>query len=135
MGSEAVVDRFGFESGDLILEFGHGADCDEDLRTAVVSKVGSPLLASDAEVVVDGVLIWFREDDGDLVDELVDALTFLSEDGDIWLMTPKMGRDGYIEASDIQDAAPTAGLSQTVSFAAGVDWVATRLVARKSARK
>ena len=135
MGSEVVVDRFGFEAGDLILEVGHGPDCDEALRTAVVAKVGSPLLASDSEEVVDGVMLWFREDDGDLVDELVDALTFLSEDGDIWLLTPKVGRDGHVEASDIQDAAPTAGLSQTVSFAAGVDWVATRLVARKSARK
>lgn len=135
MGSEVAADRFGFAAGDLVLEVGHGSDCDEALRQAVITKVGGPLLDADAEEVVDGVLLWFREDDGDLVDELVDALTFLSEDGPIWLLTPKMGRDGYVDAADIQDAAPTAGLSQTVSFAAGVDWVATRLVARKSARK
>jgi hypothetical protein len=34
------------------------------------------------------------------------------------------------EASDIQDAAPTAGMSQTTSFPAGADWSATRLIAR-----
>jgi hypothetical protein len=70
-----------------------------------------------------------------LVDELVDALTFLADSGSIWLMTPKAGRPGHVEPSDIQDAAPTAGLSQTVSFAATSDWTATRLVARKSSRK
>ena len=81
------------------------------------------------------MLLWWREEDGDLVDELVDALTYLSEDGPIWLLTPKVGRDGYVEPSDIQDAAPTAGLSQTVSFSAGADWSATKLVARKAPRK
>ena len=46
-----------------------------------------------------------------------------------------MGRVGYVEPSDIQDGAPTAGLSQTVSFSAGADWTATKLVARKANRK
>jgi hypothetical protein len=74
--------------------------------------------------------LWWRDGDGDLVDELVDALTYLTEDGPIWLFTPKVGRAGYIEPSDIQDAAPTAGMSQTTSFPVGVDWTATRLIAR-----
>ncbi|MEN9351902.1 MAG: hypothetical protein RL455_843, partial [Actinomycetota bacterium] len=80
--------------------------------------------------VVDAVILWWRDGDGDLVDELVDALTYLTEDGPIWLFTPKVGRTGYVEASDIQDAAPTAGMSQTTSFPAAADWTATRLVAR-----
>ena len=83
----------------------------------------------------DAVLVWWREDDGDLVDELVDALTFLTENGPIWLLTPKAGREGHVEPSDIQDAAPIAGLSQTISFAAGADWTATKLVARKNSGK
>jgi hypothetical protein len=64
------------------------------------------------------------------VDELVDALTYLTEDGPIWLFTPKVGRSGYVEASEVQDAAPTAGMSQTTSFPAAPDWTATRLIAR-----
>ena len=36
----------------------------------------------------------------------------------------------YVESSDIQDAAPTAGMSQTTSFSACADWSATRLIAR-----
>ena len=122
----------GIASGQLILEVGFDDDCDLDLREAIVAKSGSALLNDDSDEVVDAVLLWFREEDGDLVDELVDALTYLSESGPIWLMTPKVGQEGHVEAADIQDAAPTAGLTQTVSFLASTNWSATRLVARKS---
>jgi len=122
----------GIASGQLILEVGFDDDCDLDLREAIVAKSGSALLDEDSDEVVDAVLLWFREEDGDLVDELVDALTYLSETGPIWLMTPKVGQEGHVEAADIQDAAPTAGLTQTVSFLASTNWSATRLVARKS---
>ena len=135
MGSDSVVDRLGLEQGHLVLEVGLDSDADESLRAAITTKTGTAFVEDEANDVVDAVLLWWREGDGDLVDELVDALTFLSESGPIWLLTPKAGRDGHVEPSDIQDAAPTAGLSQTVSFAAGADWTATRLVARKSARK
>jgi len=88
-----------------------------------------------SQEVVDAVITWWREDDGDLIDELVDCLTYLSENGPIWLLTPKVGRDGHVEPSDIQDAAQTAGLSLTSTIPASKDWTATRLVARKSGRK
>jgi len=135
MGSELVIERLGLNTGDIVLEIGYDADCDDELRTMITSRIGSALIDGDIQEVVDAVLIWFRADDGDLVDDLVDALTYLSESGPIWLMTPKAGRAGHVEPSDIQDAAPTAGLSQTVSFAAGADWTATKLVARKSSKK
>ena len=135
MGVELVVERLGLSAGDLVLEIGHDQDCDNELRAALEAKTGSKFIEESASEVVDAVLLWWREEDGDLVDELVDALTYLSETGPIWLLTPKVGRDGYVEPSDIQDAAPTAGLSQTVSFSAGADWSATKLVARKAPRK
>ena len=122
----------GIASGQLILEVGFDDDCDLDLRAAIVAQSGSALLNEDSDEVVDAVLLWFREEDGDLVDELVDALTYLSETGPIWLLTPKVGQEGHVEAADIQDAAPTDGLTQTVSFLASTNWSATRLVARKS---
>jgi len=122
----------GIASGQLILEVGFDDDCDLALRAAIAAKSGSALLNDDSDEVVDAVLLWFREEDGDLVDELVDALTYLSETGPIWLLTPKVGQEGHVEAADIQDAAPTAGLTQTVSFLASTNWSATRLVARKS---
>jgi hypothetical protein len=134
-GPVGVAERMGIESGQLILEVGQDEDSDVTLRDSIIAKCGSEFLDSQASEVVDAVLIWWREDDGDLVDELVDALTFLAESGSIWLLTPKAGRPGHVEPSDIQDAALTAGLSQTVSFACAPDWTATRLVARKSGKR
>ena len=132
MGSMAT--RMGFESGDLILEVGFRDDCDLALRQELISFTGNELLDGDVQEVVDGVILWWRDDDGDLIDELVDALTYLSESGPIWVLTPKVGRPGHVHPSDIQDAAPTAGLSQTSSLSVAPDWSATRLVARKSAK-
>jgi hypothetical protein len=121
----------GITKDQLILEVGFDeADCDLALRKSINSKTENEFLTSESQEVVDAVILWWREDDGDLVDELVDALTYLTQDGAIWLFTPKAGRPGHLDASDIQDAAPTAGMSQTTSFAASADWTATRLVAR-----
>jgi len=125
----------GFKEGDLILEVGRTSDCDENLRQQICAITKSQFLDSDSQEVVDGVIIWWREDDGDLVDELMDALTYLSETGPIWVLTPKVGRAGHVEPSDIQDGAPLAGLSQTSTLSIAPDWSATRLVARKSARR
>ena len=80
----------------------------------------------------DAVVLWWRDDDGDLVDGLVDALTDLVGGGSIWLLTPKVGRPGAVDAADIAEAAPIAGLAQTTTAAVSKDWTATRLVAPKS---
>jgi hypothetical protein len=51
------------------------------------------------------------------------------------LSAVKIGRSGHVEPSDIQDGAPLAGLSQTSTMSIATDWSATRLVARKSAKR
>jgi hypothetical protein len=134
-GQRALAERLGFNEGDVVLEIGYDDDCDDALRSAVESVIGSPIIADDTEDVVDVVLLWWRDDDGDLIDALVDALSFLGSGGVIWLLTPKSGRDGHVEPSDIGEAAPTAGLSSTKSTSAGTDWSATRLVAPKVTRR
>ena len=125
----------GFAKGDLILEIGYAADCDDSFRAKIKGITETDFIQTDPTEVIDGVIIWWRDGDGDLIDELMDALTFLSETGPIWVMTPKMGRANYVEASEIQDAAPTAGLSVTSSIAVAADWTATRLVARKAGKR
>lgn len=125
----------GFAKGDLILEIGHAADSDESLRAKIKAITGTEFIQGDPTEVIDAVLFWWRDGDGDLIDELMDALTFLSETGPIWVMTPKMGRPNYVEASEIQDAAPIAGLSVTSSIAIATDWTTTRLVARKAGKR
>ena len=125
----------GFKEGDLILEVGRTSGCDENLRQQINAITSSQFVDNQSQQVVDGVIIWWRDGDGDLVDELMDALTYLSQTGPIWVLTPKVGRVGHVEPSDIQDAAPTAGLSQTSSFSIAPDWSATRLVARKVGKR
>jgi hypothetical protein len=128
------VDRLGLTQGTVVQEIGYDDDCDDALRTAIVERTGAELVDIDYDDVVDAVLLWWREDDGDLVDALVDALSPLADGGVIWLLTPKAGREGHVEPSDIAEAAPTAGLSQTSSISAGVDWNGARLVARGARR-
>ena len=125
----------GLKPGELVLELGGGSDTDQSLRTKISEITGTHLIENQTEEVVDAVIIWWREGDGELEDELVDALTYLSEAGSIWVLTPKAGRDGHVEPSDIQDAAPNVGLSQTSTLAVASDWTATRLVARKTAKR
>ncbi len=125
----------GLAKDDLVLEVGRDSDCDSTLRDQLMSITGTKFLEGSTSEVVDAVIIWWRDGDGDLVDELMDALTYLSETGPIWVMTPKVGRDGHVEPSDIQDAAPIAGLSVTSTIALAKDWTATRLVARKAGKR
>jgi hypothetical protein len=125
----------GLKPGELVLELGGSFDIDQSLRAKISGITGTQLIENQTEEVVDAVIIWWREGDGELEDELVDALTYLSEAGSIWVLTPKAGRDGHVEPSDIQDAAPNVGLSQTSTFAVASDWTATRLVARKTAKR
>ena len=125
----------GLAKDDLVLEVGRDSDCDSTLRDQLMAITGTTFLEGSTSEVVDAVIIWWREGDGDLVDELMDALTYLSETGPIWVFTPKVGRDGHVEPSDIQDAAPIAGLSVTSTIALAKDWTATRLVARKAGKR
>jgi hypothetical protein len=130
-----LAGRLALQSGQVVQELGWDEDCDEDLRVAIELVTGSPLVDEDYEDVVDVVVLWWREGDGDLVDALVDGLTSLAAGGVIWLLTPKSGRPGHVEPSDIGEAAPTAGLSATSSVAAAPDWSGTRLVTPKSSRR
>jgi hypothetical protein len=132
---QQLAARLGLQRGQVVQELGWDEDCDEDLRLAVETVTGTQLVDEDHDDVVDAVLLWWRDDDGDLVDALVDALTPLADGGVIWLLTPKAGRPGHVEPSDIGEAAPTAGLSATTSVAAAKDWSGTRLVTPRSSRK
>ncbi len=124
--------KLGFTAGQVVQEIGYDTDTDDAISEAIQS-VGE-LVNEDYGDVVDAVLLWWREDDGDLVDALVDALGPLADHGVIWLMTPKVGRAGHVEPSDIADAAPTAGLQVTSAISAAADWQGTRLVAPKARR-
>jgi hypothetical protein len=132
---KGVGSRLGLKPEMVVQELGWDEDVDEGLRAAIEELTGSALVDDEHGDVVDGVLLWWREDDGDLVDGLVDALTDLADGGVIWLLTPKVGREGHVDPADVADAAPTAGLATTSSLAIGSDWSATKLVAPKSQQR
>src|SRR6185436_1242715 len=101
---QSQVARFGFQSGMVVQELGWDEDIDEGLRAEIESAIGAPLVDDRYGDVVDAVILWWRNDDGDLVDGLVDSLTDLGDGGTIWLLTPKVGRSNYVDASDISEA-------------------------------
>lgn len=132
--SHGSASRFGLSSGMVVQELGWDEDVDSALRDSIEAITGSPLVDDQYGDVVDDVLLWWRDEDGDLVDGLVDSLTDLADGGAIWLLTPKVGRSNHVDASDIVEAAHTAGLSTTTSLSAGPEWSATKLVSPKSNR-
>lgn len=123
--------RLGINHGQLVQELGWDEDSDDDIRADVEEASGSELLDEDADDVIDVVLLWWRDDDGDLVDRLMDAIAPLAEDGVIWVLTPKTGKPGHVQPAEIAESAPTAGLMQTSSANLG-DWSGSRLVQPKS---
>jgi hypothetical protein len=125
-------DRLGLRPGTVVQELGWDEDVDDSVRAAIEDTIDSDLVGGDHGDVVDVVLLWWRDDDGDLVDALMDSLKDLDRGGAIWLLTPKVGRPGAVDAADVAEAAPIAGLSTTTTVAVGKEWTATRLVAPKS---
>jgi hypothetical protein len=131
-GQTSPAERLGLTNGMVVQELGWDNDTDDDLRVAIEDTIDADMVDADYGNVVDAVLLWWRDEDGDLVDGLVEALTDLVGGGVIWLLTPKIGRPNAVDAADIAEAAPIAGLSQTTSAAVSKDWSATRLVAPKT---
>jgi hypothetical protein len=127
-----VVESMGFKPSMIVMELGFDEDVDLELRDAIADHTGEEILDDETDEVVDVVLLWYRADDDDLTDTLVDAVGPLADDGIIWLLTPKRGRGGYVEPSDIAEAASVAGLSQTSVRTVSAEWSGTRLVGRKS---
>jgi hypothetical protein len=133
-GSRSLTDKLGLSRGLVVQELGWDEDVDDDVRIMIEDAIDGELI-EDAMEAVDLVLVWWRDGDGDLVDSLVDALTDLTNAGYIWLMTPKVGRSGYVDAADVAEAAITAGLALTNSVHVSSDWTATKLVRPMGSRR
>lgn len=123
--------KLGVHRDQVVQELGWDEDTDDDIRFDIEDASGGELLDEDADEVVDVVLLWWRDGDGDLVDRLMDAIAPLADDGIIWVVTPKTGKPGHVQPAEIAESAPTAGLMQTSSANLG-DWIASRLVQPKS---
>ena len=76
-GAPGAAERLGFKPGMVIQELGWDSDTDDQLRVAIEDAIDADMVDSDYGNVVDAVVLWWRSEDGDLVDGLVDVLTDL----------------------------------------------------------
>lgn len=113
----------------VVQELGWDEDADSAISEALEEAIGEELLDEETDEMVDVVLLWWRSDDGDLVDGLVDATRNLGESGRIWSLTPAAGTDGTVEPGVIAESAQVAGLVQTKSTRFG-EWQGACLVPR-----
>lgn len=131
----ATLGKLGFAPGQIVQEFGYDDDVDDDLRYAIEDLVGSELEDEDYKDGSDVVLIWYRDGDDDLADLVVDGLTKLFDAGLLVLLTPKAGRAGHVEASEVEEAATTAGLTTGGQVNVAPEWTAARLMPPKGPRR
>lgn len=122
----SLAQRLGLDGVDAVIEIGFDTDVDATLRSAVIEAVGE-LLDEESDEIVDVVLAWCRDDDGDLVDLLLDARDPLADGGIVWLLTPKSGREGHIDPVTVDESAELAGLKSTKTLNVSPGWVASRM--------
>ena len=72
---QGLAERLGIKPGQVVQEIGYDDDSDEQLREAITRQKDTELVDEDYDDVVDVVLLWWRDGDGDLFDALADALT------------------------------------------------------------
>ena len=60
------AERLGIKPGQVVQEIGYDDDCDEQLRGAITRIDGVELVDEDYDDVVDVVLLWWRDGDGDI---------------------------------------------------------------------
>ncbi|MEO6020808.1 MAG: DUF3052 domain-containing protein [Knoellia sp.] len=126
-----AVERLGFAAKQIVQEFGWDEDVDNDLRFAVEDVIGSELEDEDYTGEADAVVFWWRADDGDLTDALVDLVGVLPEGGFVVTLTPKDAKSGAVDPAEIEEAAATAGLHTGGAFHASPTWRAIKLGAPK----
>ncbi|WP_431830675.1 DUF3052 domain-containing protein [Propioniciclava flava] len=134
MGGTPAVTALGFEPGQVVQELGWDEDVDETLRDSIMEAIDADMIEDPLEAV-DSVVLWWREDDGDVADGLVDALRDLSQEGHIWLFTPKIGHDGHVDPTDIAEATLAAGLVLANPATVSSQWQAQRIVRPKGGRR
>ncbi|WP_308606354.1 DUF3052 domain-containing protein [uncultured Corynebacterium sp.] len=126
--------KLGVEEGQVALELGWDEDCDSTISESIEDVLGEDFLEEETDELCDLVLLWWRAEDGDLVDGLVDATRPLGDSGRIWLLTPGAGKPGNLEPGEISESAQLAGLVQTKAERLG-EWQGSCLVARGYTKK
>lgn len=128
------IHQLGLVKDMVVEELGWDDDVDDDLRQAIMEVIDSDLVEESPEAV-DAVLLWLRQDDGDVMDLLIDSLTDLSPSGFLWVLTPKIGHPGQVPQSDLAEGVLAAGLCLTISVSVSKNWSAHKVVRPKASRR
>ncbi|USR80076.1 DUF3052 family protein [Arcanobacterium pinnipediorum] len=136
MSGSTGNEAYGFGQGAVVQEFGYDDDVVFELRDEIEAATGNELEDEDYRGVADGVLAWWRSDDGDvddLTDYLVDAAASLDSDlAVVWLLVPAPREELHVPVDDVNDAAKTAGMSVTRSMGVDKRWTAYRITVSRS---
>ncbi len=130
----AVSTQLDLKPGMVVQELGWDDDVDEDLRQAIMDAIDGDLV-EEPDDAVDVVILWARADDGDIIDLLIDSLTDLAPTGFIWVLSPKVGRDGHVPQADLSEGAVAGGLSLTTTASVSREWSAHKIVRPKNGRR
>src|SRR4051794_6843142 len=65
---QLVGERLGLKPGMVVQELGWDDDVDDSVRVAIEDTIDADLVDGDFGDVVDAVVMWWRDGDGDLVD-------------------------------------------------------------------
>ena len=132
--ANSAVTKLGFAPGQVVQEIGYDSDVDDDLRFAIEDVIGTELEDEDYGDVADARAALVPRRRRRPRRRLVDALTNLADRGFIVLLTPKAGRPGHVDASDIEEAASRPGCTPAAhdvsAVRRGLD-ARTRLGARR----
>ena len=79
-GHPSRAAALGLSPGQAVQELGWDDDVDEGLRDGIMDAIDGDLV-DEALEAVDAVVLWWREEDGDVADGLVDALHDLAGTG------------------------------------------------------
>ena len=118
------AEEFGFRQGDLVQEWLWDDDVDDSIREKIEKLTNEDLVDEEYDSAVDGAIIWWRDgdDEDELSDTIVDAYAVLGDDGPLWVLTPKQGREGPPSPSTVQNAAKTAGMNAATPLTVSDDW-------------
>ncbi|OPC77318.1 hypothetical protein B4N89_43130 [Embleya scabrispora] len=111
--------RMGIVRAMVVRELGWDADTDDEIRAHIEDIIGGVMVGDDTDEVVDVVLLWWRNGDGDLACELTDVVRLLSDTGAIWVLTPVTGKPGHVDRSEVAEEAHAAGLVSVAAVTLG----------------
>lgn len=118
--------RLGFRTGQVVMEIGYHNDVDQMLREDIERVTGRSMVDEEHRGWVDVVLLWHRQDDGDLADTLAEAVPSLTEKCHVLILTPEPGREGHVARHAIAEALSATTLVKDPTVVDG--WTVLRLV-------